>query len=228
MIFLALGIVVTLTQFRVPIGIRIAALAGLLVLVAMTLWMTVALRHGAFVVMLDWLGRFRPLRALRRFRHQAERLDVLIGDFYERRQEHFLESVAWSFLGWCGGLLETYLLLRLIAPGEGWRTAVAIRVARAGAQQRRASHPGTPRDRRGRARRRLPVLLGLGREGAAYGVARRARAPLADSGLVVPLKHHLLDLRHWHLSEVRLDEEARGPGVAPWRAAGGRAMRARS
>ena len=207
-IFLALGIGVTLTHFRVPAGIRIAALAGLLVLAAMTLWMTIALRHGAFVVILDWLRRFRPMRALRRFRRQAERLDVLVGDFYERRQEHFLGSVAWSFLGWCGGLLETYLLLRLIAPGEGWRTAVAIESLALALNNVALFVPARLGIAEG-VRVGVFLLLGLSAaQGAAYGVARRARELLwLIPGLVVLLKHHLLDLRHLHLSDVAAPEE---------------------
>ena len=53
------------------------------------------------------------------------------------------------------------------------------------------------------------LLLGLSAaQGAAYGVARRARELLwLIPGLVVLLKHHLLDLRHMHLSQVRMDEE---------------------
>ncbi|HEY1250148.1 MAG TPA: flippase-like domain-containing protein [Thermoanaerobaculia bacterium] len=206
-IFLALGIGITLTHFRVPSGIRIAALGGLLLLAGLTLWMTIALRHGAFVAILDRLGRFRPLRGVRRFRRKAERLDVLIGDFYERRQEHFLGSVEWSFLGWCGGLLETYLLLRLIAPGEGWRTAVAIESLALALNNVALFVPARLGIAEG-VRVGVFLLLGLdAAQGAAYGVARRARELLwLIPGVVVLLKHHLLDLRHLHLSEVRLDE----------------------
>lgn len=207
-IFLALGIGITLTHFRVPTGVRIAALCGLALLAGMTLWMTIALRHGAFVAVLDWLRRFRPLRALRRFRRKAERLDVLIGDFYERRQEHFLGSVAWSLLGWCGGLVETYVLLRLLAPGEGWRTAVAIESLALALNNVALFIPARLGIAEG-VRVGVFLLLGLpAAQGAAYGVARRARELLwLIPGLVVLLKHHLLDLRHMHLSEMRLDEE---------------------
>lgn len=207
-IFLALGIGITLTHFRVPNGIRIAALAGLLILAGMALWMTVALRHGAFAVVVDWLARFGPLHGLRRFKRQAARLDVLIGDFYERRQEHFLGSVEWSFLGWCGGLLETYLLLRLLAPGEGWRTAVAIESLALALNNVALFVPARLGIAEG-VRVGVFLLLGLdAAQGAAYGVARRARELLwLIPGLIVLLKHHLLDLRHMHLSEMRLDEE---------------------
>jgi uncharacterized protein (TIRG00374 family) len=208
-IFLALGIGITLTHFRVPGAIRFAALAGLLVLAGMTLWMTVALRHGAFVAVLDWLRRFRWLHGLRRFAKPAARLDELIGDFYERRQEHFLASVIWSFLGWCGGLLETWLLLRLIAPAEGWRTAVAIESLALALNNVALLIPARFGIAEG-VRVGVFLLLGLSAaQGAAYGVARRARELLwLIPGVIVLLKHHLLDLRHFHLSEVGLDQEA--------------------
>jgi uncharacterized membrane protein YbhN (UPF0104 family) len=56
------------------------------------------------------------------------------------------------------------------------------------------------------------LLLGMSAaQGAAYGLARRARELLwLLPGLVVLLKHHLLDLRHMHLSEIRLDEGRAG------------------
>lgn len=210
-IFLALGIGITLTHFPVPTGIRIAALSGLLLLAGLTLWMTVALRHGAFAASVQWLTRFRVLHGLRRFSRAAARLDVLIGDFYERRQEHFLASVGWCLLGWCGGLLETYILLRLLAPGEGWRTAVAVESLALALNNVALLIPARLGIAEG-VRVGVFLLLGLpAAEGAAYGVARRARELLwLIPGLVVLLKHHLLDLRHLHLSEVRLDEGAAG------------------
>jgi uncharacterized protein (TIRG00374 family) len=221
-IFLAFGIGITLTHFRVPSGIGIAALSGLLLLAGLTLWMTVALRHGAFVAILERLQRFRPLHGLRRFAKKAARLDELIGDFYERRQEHFLASVAWSFLGWCGGLIETWVLLRLIAPGEGWRTAVAIESLALALNNVALFVPARLGIAEG-VRVGVFLLLGLSAaQGAAYGVARRARELIwLIPGVVVLLKHHLLDLRHMHLSQMRLDEEdaapmrARGQEVAP-------------
>lgn len=210
-IFLALGIGITLTHFRVPSAVRIAALAGLLLLAGLTLWMTIALRHGAFVAILDRLKRFRPLRGLRRFSKPAARLDELIGDFYSRRQEHFLASVGWSFLGWCGGLVETYVLLRLLAPGEGWRTAVAIESLALALNNVVLFIPGRLGIAEG-VRVGVFLLLGLSAaQGAAYGVARRARELIwLVPGLIVLLKHHALDLRHMHISEIRLDGEAAG------------------
>lgn len=213
-IFLALGIGITLTHFRVATGVRIAALSGLLLMAGATLWMTIALRHGAFVTILDWLKRFRPLRGLRRFSRKAAQLDELIGDFYERRSEHFAGAVAWCFLGWCGGLLETYLLLRLLAPGEGWRTAVAVECLAMALNNVALLIPARFGIAEG-VRVGVFLLLGLSApQGAAYGVARRARELLwLIPGLVVLLKQHLLDLRHLHLSEVGLAER-QGQGVA--------------
>jgi uncharacterized protein (TIRG00374 family) len=210
-IFLALGIGITLTHFRVPSGVRIAALAGLLLMAGATLWMTVALRHGAFAAILEQLVRFRPLHGLRRFARAAGRLDELIGDFYERRQEHFLASVAWSFLGWCGGLVETYVLLRLLAPGEGWRTAVAVESLALALNNVVLFIPARLGIAEG-VRVGVFLLLGLSAaQGAAYGMARRARELIwLIPGLVVLLKHHALDLRHMHLSEIRLDEGTAG------------------
>jgi uncharacterized protein (TIRG00374 family) len=210
-IFLALGIGITLTHFRVPPGVRIAALSGLLLMVGVTVWMTIALRRGAFAAILEQLLRIRALHGLGRFAHAARSLDERIGDFYEHRQEHFLASVAWCLLGWCGGLIETYVLLRLLAPGEGWRTAVAIESLAMTLNNVMIFIPGRLGIAEG-VRVGVFLLLGMSAaQGAAYGLARRARELLwLLPGLVVLLKHHLLDLRHMHLSEIRLDEGRAG------------------
>ncbi|MEP6994359.1 MAG: lysylphosphatidylglycerol synthase transmembrane domain-containing protein [Acidobacteriota bacterium] len=208
-IFLALGIGITLTHFRVPPAARIGALSGLLMIVAITLWMTLALRRGAFAATLERLVRFRGLHGLRRFARAAEGLDERIGDFYERRQEHFLGSVAFSFLGWCGGLLETYVLLRLLAPGEGWRTAVAVEALTLALNNIMLFVPGRLGIAEG-VRVGVFLLLGMNAaQGAAYSLARRGRELIwLLPGFIVLLKHHLLDLRHMHISELRLDEGA--------------------
>jgi uncharacterized protein (TIRG00374 family) len=210
-IFLTLAIGITLTQFRVPSAVRVAALSGLLVLAGVTVWMTIALRRGAFAAILEQLVRFRPLHGLRRFALTARRLDERIGDFYEHRKEHFLASVAWCCLGWCGGLVETYVLLRLLAPGEGWSTAVAIEALALALNNVMLFIPGRLGIAEG-VRVGVFLLLGLSAaQGAAYGLARRARELLwLIPGLIVLLKHHVLDLRHMHLSDIPLDEGAAG------------------
>lgn len=100
-VYLLVGAGLTLAHFHLPALLRWAALGSLVLFGTVILWMTFALRRGAFAGVLDRLSR-GPFQRLERFRPAAERLDASIGEIYERRQEHFLESVAWCFPGWCG------------------------------------------------------------------------------------------------------------------------------
>ena len=175
---------------------------------AVILWMTFALRRGAFAGVLDRLSR-GPFRRLERFRPAAEKLDTGIGEIYERRQEHFLESVAWCFPGWCGGVLETYIIMRLLSPKAGFYEAVAIETLAMLVNTALFFIPGRIGTAEG-VRTALWVLVGFtAAQGVAYGLVRRARELVwLVPGVVVLLKRHLLDIRHMHLTPG-LAEESR-------------------
>ena len=198
--FLLLGGGASLVHFDLPAALRIAALAGLGLFGAVILWMTIALRRGAFGALLDRLGR-GPLRRLARFRATAELLDERIGEIYARRQEHFLESVGWCFLGWCGGFLETYVVMRLLSPGAGVFDALAIETLAMLVNTVLFFVPGRIGTAEG-VRTALWVLVGFSAaQGIAYGLVRRARELLwLAPGMVVLLKRHVLDIRHLHLN----------------------------
>ncbi|MFY9552486.1 MAG: flippase-like domain-containing protein [Thermoanaerobaculia bacterium] len=209
-IFLLLGAGVSLIHFDLPAPLRYAALGSLVLFGAVILWMTIALRHGAFVAMLDRLAR-GPLKRLNRFRATAEKLDERIGEIYERRAEHFLESVGWCFLGWCGGLLETYIVIRLLSPKAGFYEAIAIETLAMLINTFLFFIPGRIGTAEG-VRTALWVLVGFSAaEGIAYGLVRRARELVwLVPGIVVLLKRHLLDIRHLHLTpDASVAEEAR-------------------
>ena len=199
-VFLLLGAGASLVHFDLPTGLRIAALAGLGLFGAVILWMTVALRHGVFGAALDRFGR-GPLRGLLRFRRTARLLDERIGEIYERRQEHFLESVGWCFLGWCGGLLETYVVMRLLSPKAGLFEALAIETLAMLINTVLFFVPARIGTAEG-VRTALWVLVGFtAAQGIAYGLVRRARELVwLAPGMVVLLKRHVLDIRHLHIA----------------------------
>jgi uncharacterized protein (TIRG00374 family) len=198
--FLLLGVGASLVHFDLPAPLRIVALAGLVFFGAIILWMTMALRHGLFVAAIDRLAR-GPLRRLERFRKTAEVLDDRIGEIYERRQEHFLESVGWCFLGWCGGFLETYVVMRLLSPEADVFDALAIETLAMLANTVLFFIPARIGTAEG-VRTALWVLVGFtAAQGFAYGLVRRARELIwLAPGMVVLLKRHVLDIRHLHLN----------------------------
>ncbi len=202
-LFLMAGVAVALLHFRLPPVARAAALIGLVFLGALVLWMTWGLRRGAFGPMLAWLGRFRPLaRHTSRLEEAAARLDASIGEFYTVKSGHFGAAIALCLVGWCGGFLETYLILRLLAPAQGWPTAFAIESLAMVLNNILLFIPGRIGSAEG-VRVGVYALVGLGAaQGTAYALVRRGRELLwLVPGFVVLLRHHLLGPGHMRLPE---------------------------
>jgi uncharacterized protein (TIRG00374 family) len=198
--FLLIGAIVSLLHFDLPRAVRISALAGLGLFGAIMVWMTVALRRGLFGATLDRFAH-GPLRRLARFRHTAELLDERIGEIYEHRQEHFLESIGWCFLGWCGGFVETYVVMRLLSREADVFDAIAIETLAMLVNSVLFFIPARIGTAEG-VRTALWVLVGFtAAQGIAYGLVRRARELLwLAPGMVILLKRHVLDIRHLHLN----------------------------
>ncbi len=174
--FVATGLAVAVVFFDLPEGVRWAALASVVVLCGLLVLMTWALQKGSFSPILSALCRFKPLAArLERHREGAQALDELIRRFYVHRRSHFFAAAFWCLVGWCGGLLETYIVLRLLAPGRGWETACAAESLAMLLNNMFLFVPGRAGTAEG-IRTGVFVLLGLpASTGVAYGLVRRAR-----------------------------------------------------
>ena len=174
--FVATGLSVALVYFDLPAAARWSAGASLVVLFGLLVLMTWALQKGSFGPIVSGLARFRPLsKRLERFREPAYALDDVIRRFYAHRHVDFLFAAGWSLLGWCGGLLETYLVLRMLAPGRGWETAFAVESLAMLLNNLFLFVPGRAGTAEG-VRTGVFVLLGMpASTGVAYGLVRRTR-----------------------------------------------------
>jgi glycosyltransferase 2 family protein len=145
-------------------------------------------------------------------REGAYHLDEMIRRFYVRRRPHFFTAAGWCLLGWCGGLLETYIVLRLLAPGRGWATALAAESLAMLLNNMFLFVPG----RVGTAesvRTGVFVLLGLpASTGVAYGLVRRAREILwVLPGLVTLHRHPVAIAPHHLVSKPELAGSEQAP-----------------
>lgn len=211
-LFLLAGASVALTHFELPGFARALVITGLLLLGALVFGFTRAMRKGVFGPVLHKLSRFRPLAGrLRRFEEEAHRVDERIRLYYheEEHRGRFGLAVAWGFLGWCGGLLETYIVLRLLSPVQGLPTAVAIESLAMILNSVLIFIPARIGTAEG-VRVGVTTLLGLSpAQGAAYALVRRARELLwLAPGLIVLLKRHVLDVGHMRLEPLESKEEA--------------------
>jgi uncharacterized protein (TIRG00374 family) len=175
-IFVSLGVAVALWRFPMPLAARLLALAGAAGLGVLLLLLTWGLRRGTYSPVLRGLARWKFLAArLERFHEPAADLDGRIRDFYRLHRGRFAAATGWCFLGWCGGLLETYLVLRLLLPGSGWTAAFAVEALAMALNNMLLFIPGRVGSAEGI---RVGVFLVLGfpaGPGAAYSLVRRGR-----------------------------------------------------
>ena len=126
-LFVVCGVVVTLAVFPLSARARAGALSGVAVLGAMLGALTWALRRGSYGPALRWLSRWKVLaRRLTPHHEGARAVDDHIRRFYGESRAAFAAGVALCFVGWLGGAVETWIVLRLLAPGHGWPAAVGI------------------------------------------------------------------------------------------------------
>jgi len=175
-LFVLWGVAMTLASFPLSRAARAGALAGVagfgLLLAALT-W---ALRRGTYAPAVRLLSRWRAL-AERLMPHggSAQALDESIRRFYRERRGRFAAGVAFCFVGWVGGAVETYIVLRLLAPGARWGAALGIEALSLVLTTMLLFIPLRLGGAEG-ARAGVCVLLGLtAAQGVASGLVRRAR-----------------------------------------------------
>ena len=177
--FVLAGVGAALGYFRLPAGARWAALAGVGLLGGLLWLLTWGLLRGTYAPVLAWIGRWKPLAArARRYEEAALHVDASIREFYTVHRGRFLAAVGWCLLGWCGGLLETYIVLRLLTHSTGLWTALAVEALAMALNSIILWVPARVGGAEG-IRVGIFLLLGLpAAQGAAYGLFRRGREVL--------------------------------------------------
>jgi uncharacterized membrane protein YbhN (UPF0104 family) len=192
-ILLVGGLAICLTYFELPSFVIVANTVIVGGLGGSLLLMTWVLKSGTISPMLRRLADWRPLASFLQTRQPAaDALATRIRAFYKDQWQWFLVATGWCLIGWCGGLLETYLVLRILSPAEGWKTVVAIETMVMAFNMLFVFVPARLGSAEG-VRAGVFLLVGLpAAEGVAYGVIRRARElAWLLPGLVVLWKRHL-------------------------------------
>jgi uncharacterized protein (TIRG00374 family) len=191
-IFMVGGTAIALFHFELatPVAVgTVAVLGGLGVSLVLLTWV---LRRGTYLPVLNRLAAWKPLAdRLLRHRAAAKALDGRLRTFYREQGSRFAAATAFCFLGWCGGLLETYIILRLLSPGQGWLMAAAIEALAMTLNNLLLFLPARVGGAEG-VRVGVFVLLGLpAAQGVAYGIVRRGRELIwLVPGLLVLLGEH--------------------------------------
>ena len=179
-LFLVLGVFVALIYFDVPwtiLGLTTIVVVGLgggLLLV------TRFLRTRTYGPIVEWVAQGKVwgtvlAEKLDRHRSAATSLDARLQTFYRQERRSFLAAVGWCFLGWFGGVLETYAILRLLTPTGGWLMALSIESLSMALNNLFFFIPGKVGSAEGV---RVGVCLAFGisaSQGVALGLVRRGR-----------------------------------------------------
>jgi hypothetical protein len=175
-VFIAAGVAIALGRFSLPIGVAIAAVGATAALGVALVLLTWALPRGAYSPIVRRLARWKFLaKRVERFLVPAENVDVRLTEFYAVGRGRFVLSTLFCFAGWCGGLLETWIILKLLTPSAGWAHAFAIEALAMTLNNLFLFVPGRVGAAEG-IRVGIFVLLGLpAAQGAAYSVLRRGR-----------------------------------------------------
>ena len=189
-VFMVAGVAIALFHFDVPAPVTLAAAAVLAGLGGSLLALTWLLRTGTYLPVLNRLAAWKPLAArVLRHRAAAEALDGRLRAFYREQGPRFAAATGLCLVGWGGALVETYIILRLLSPGQGWLTAVAIEALAMTLNNLFFFIPGRAGSAEG-VRAGVFLLLGLPlAQGVAYGIVRRGRELIwLVPGLLVLLK----------------------------------------
>ncbi len=175
-LFLIAGLAVCVAYFHLPLAVTLLVVGMIVALGASLLLLTWALRKGTFSPALRRITAWVPQAvSLRAFQPSADALDARIREVYDRQPALFLWATGWCLLGFCSGYVETYIILRLLAPTEGWATAVAIETLARALNHLFVFVPGRVGVAEG-VRVGVFMLLGLpAAQGLAYGLVRRGR-----------------------------------------------------
>ena len=187
------GLTVCLVYLELPILVTLANTAIVGGLGGSLLLMTWALRTGSISPILRRISAWRPLASyLQTHQPAADALATRLRDFYDKQGRWFLVATGWCLIGWCGGLLETYLVLRILSPTEGWSTAVAVETMVLAFNIVFGFVPARLGSAEG-VRVAVFLLVGLpAAQGVAYGAVRRARElAWILPGFVILWKRHL-------------------------------------
>lgn len=176
-LFVLCGVAVTLVSFPLSPRARVGALAGVALLGVLLLGLTWALRRGTYAPTVRWLSRWKLLADRLTPHHEgAQAVDHRIRRFYGESRAAFAGGVALCFVGWCGGALETWIVLRLLAPQQAsGAAAIGIEALSMVLTTMLLFLPARVGGAEG-ARTGVCMLLGLtAAQGVAYGLVRRAR-----------------------------------------------------
>jgi len=189
-IFLVLGVAICFMSFNLPLSVQLIVITVVIGMGGSLLFVTRVLKRGTYGPILQKFAKVKWFsNRLSQYQAQAHNLDSRIQSFYQEESGRFWAAIGWCFFGWCGGLLETYLILRLLAPESGWPTAISIEALAMILNNLIFFIPGRAGSAEG-VRVGVFLLFGLpAAQGVAYSLVRRGREILwLIPGLLVLLR----------------------------------------
>ncbi|MDP6486118.1 MAG: flippase-like domain-containing protein [Alphaproteobacteria bacterium] len=136
-VFLCIGLALTIASGYLSPGYQLATTIGLAVLMVGIAVVFAVQRLKVTSTVWEWLSRRRFGRRLARVLHHIQDLDDRLVESYDRDHGKFLLALALTFVNWVLGAVELYLILWFfghpVSVAEAWCIEAVVELARAGA-----------------------------------------------------------------------------------------------
>jgi uncharacterized protein (TIRG00374 family) len=126
-LFLCIGVGVGFASFSLPLPFRVGVLVvfgGTLAAVSLFFWRQTKGLMGPALSCLSKISFFSSF--IQKRTDSVAEIDQRVRGYYRTQKVRFSLSLLFNFLGWCGGALETFLILRLLGLPAGLATVVSI------------------------------------------------------------------------------------------------------
>ena len=126
-VFLTVGVVVALVRFPMPLSLRVGiwvVYGGTIAAISLFFWRQ---KKGLLGPLLSLFSKIPFLSGFaQKQSSSAADIDRRISDYYLFHSRRFVASIAFNFLGWCGGAVELLWILRRLGCPAFFTVALAI------------------------------------------------------------------------------------------------------
>ena len=126
-LYVTLGSVFIVSQVRLPRPLWFSMLGSVSLVAAGIAIFFLLQKHGKLGGLLRWLAARRPGNAaLQNAAAQFSRVDDALRAFYSRQPRNLWLAVGWHLIGFCTGILQTWLFFHLLNLGGSWPLVAAV------------------------------------------------------------------------------------------------------
>jgi uncharacterized protein (TIRG00374 family) len=125
--FAAIGCLLFAERVRISPALLIPMLIGTALIAGGLIAFLLLQRHGRLGGLLRWITkRTRRKKTLKALASHVSRMDQMLGHFYREQPRDFFFAIAWHVVGFSVGILQAWLLLRLLGEDASLSSATLL------------------------------------------------------------------------------------------------------